>query len=268
MQQQGQAPPPSNGSRIADPAAFERGWRRRFERFAEVCDDDAGIGGWSTSGLNARMRRFLSLWEPTLPGQLWLDAGCGAGSFTRYLSDQGMRVVAADYSFATLKKAKERLGPTVRCVLADVRRLPYRSGQFDGVLCFGVLQALAESTSAIRELSSQLRSGGTLWIEVLNRGCLVHAWELARRRLRGQPPHLRYESPREVKRLLVAAGLEEVRVHWMPILPSGWQRFQRMLESRFIRTLFERLPPLGRIASHSFIATGRRPRIADTGGST
>lgn len=267
MLHQSQTPSPRSGSSIADPAAFERGWRKRFERFAEGRDDDAGIAGWSASGLDARMRRFASLWQPTKREQRWLDAGCGAGSYGRYLNDQGMFVGAVDYSFGTLKKAKERLGPAVHCVLADVRRLPYAPSQFDGVLCFGVLQALAESPSATKELAAQVRPGGTLWIDALNRGCLVHAWDLARRRLRGQPPHLRYESPSEMERLLVAAGLEEVRVHRMPILPPRWQRFQRKLESRFMRRLFARLPPLGRIASHSFIATGRKPRAADPGAS-
>jgi 2-polyprenyl-3-methyl-5-hydroxy-6-metoxy-1,4-benzoquinol methylase len=262
-----QRPRPPSDSRIADPAAFERRWRKRFEQFAEGRDDDAGIAGWSPSGLDARMRRFTGLWRPAQPRERWLDAGCGAGSYARFLLDRGMVVVAADYSFLTLKKAKDRLGSSVAYVLADVRRLPCSPGQFDGVLCFGVLQALAESSTAIDELVSQLGPGGDLWIDALNRRCVVHAWHLLRRRLRGLPPHLRYESPRELRRLLVAAGLVEVRVHWMPILPVRWQRFQRFLESGPIRKLFELLPLIGSLASHSFITTGRKPLPAGAGGA-
>jgi hypothetical protein len=51
----------------------------------------------------------------------------------------------------------------------------------------------------------------------------------------------------------------------MPIVPARWQRLQRVLESALVRRLFEWLPPLGRIASHSFIATGTKPYRFDAG---
>src|SRR6185312_7623388 len=64
---------------------FEHSWRKRFGEFAELSDDDAGIAGWSESGLDARFRRFRRLWgERTISG-CWIDAGCGAATYSCYI---------------------------------------------------------------------------------------------------------------------------------------------------------------------------------------
>jgi SAM-dependent methyltransferase len=247
-------------SEIRDQPAFEHDWRKRFERFAKASDDDPGIAGWTASGLGARTRRFACLWQPGSAGELWLDAGCGAGTYARYLGEFGMQVVGVDYSFTTLEKASERVGGAACFVMADVRHLPFTPGSFAGVLCFGVLQALAESEGAISELALQVAPGGALWVDGLNRFCFVHAFDLARRRLRGKPLHLRYESPARIAELLRANGLIDVGVYWMPILPARWRRFQRFLESKLVQKAFALLAPLGSFASHAFIATGRKPK--------
>lgn len=245
-----------------DAPAFEVSWRRRFERFANESDEDAAIAGWTASGLDARTRRFLGLWKRRIAGERWLDAGCGAGTYCRYLGEQDIDVTGVDYSFVTLTKARGRLDDRVSLVLADVRVLPFKDSSFDGVLCFGVLQALSESASTIRELARQLRPGGTLWVDALNQHCLVHAADSLRRRLRARRLHLRYESPRRVRRLLLASELDDVRIHWLPILPARLSRFQRWLESRPARLALHWVPFLGLLVSHSFIASARRPLIS------
>src|SRR5438132_141237 len=86
-------------------ASFEAQWRERFIEFASLHDDDAGIAGWSMSGLESRFRMFCRLWKPVFAGQLILDLGCGAGTYTRFLFDKGMRPVGVDYSLFALTKA-------------------------------------------------------------------------------------------------------------------------------------------------------------------
>src|SRR6266481_1370695 len=73
----------SGSSRARGPDEAE--WQGRFREFAESRDDDAGIAGWTSTGLEARLRRFLALWKPGAQGERWLDAGCGAGTYTRVL---------------------------------------------------------------------------------------------------------------------------------------------------------------------------------------
>ena len=241
---------------------FEDQWRTRFEEFAELRDDDAGIAGWSSTGLDARVRRFLSLWKSSATGR-WLDAGCGAGTYTAILRQRGLQVVAVDYSLPTLRKAALRDIDPLGLLAADVRRLPFSDERFDGVLCFGVSQALADSQPAIQELSRQVKAGGELWVDALNRWCLANLYQSLRRRYRGRPVHLRYESPWRVRRLLRAYGFTDIRLHWMPIAPGRSQRLQRMIESRAGQGLLRCVLPLGLLISHSFIVHGRKSHASN-----
>jgi len=237
---------------------FEQRWRSRFEEYADLCDDDAGIAGWSSTGLDARVRRFLGLWDPQAVGPRWLDAGCGAGTYSRILVHHGLQVVGVDYSLPTLRKATTRSRGSASFAVADIHQLPFRPGLFDGVVCFGVTQALSESRAAVRQLASQVRPGGELWLDALNRWCLVHAYELLRRWLRGRPIHLRYESPSRLKRLLREVGFGKVELHWMPILPTRWYGLQRLIESRPVSLALRLVPPLGMLVSHAFIVRAEK----------
>src|SRR6266446_2035492 len=122
----------------ADPAEglsrtrFEEEWRERFEEFATLREDDAGIAGWSLSGLETRFRFFRRLWHGAAPGSSYLDVGCGAGTYTRWLAEQGLQVIGLDYSQPTLKKARQRISPEIPLCAGDATRLPFADASFDG----------------------------------------------------------------------------------------------------------------------------------------
>jgi len=248
---------PERVERVANPEGFESRWRRRFEEFATDRDDDAGVAGWSETGLAARLRHFKRLWMRDAAGALWLDAGCGAGTYTRYLSECGISVVGIDYSEPAVQKASER-GGALGWIIADVRRLPFVAGAFDGVLCFGVTQALSDSTSAVRELGTVVRPGGHVWIDALNATCIPHALGRLWRRLRGRSMHLRYESPRKLRETMRVDGFTDVTLHWLPILPERLQRLQWVAESRLTIWLLRTVPGAGALLSHAFVLHGRR----------
>lgn len=237
---------------------FEQHWRRRFERYAGMRDDDAGIAGWSTTGLAARVRHFARNWTGAAPGTLWADLGCGAGTYTRMLAGQGLQVVGADYSWPTLAKAASR-GGAIAWVQADVTRLPFVSGALDGALCFGVMQALSSSEPALAEIARVVRPGGQLWVDALNRWCLPHLAAMLWRRLRGRAYHLRYESPWRLRRAAQAFGLQQVRILWLPILPGRLQRWQPLVESRAAVAVLRIVPLLGALLSHSFVLVAHVP---------
>ena len=238
---------------------FEQAWRNRFEEFASLRDDDAGIAGWSSAGLDARMRRFAELWHSGRPGMRWLDAGCGAGTYTRYLMARDIDVTGIDYSLPAIRKAKMRSPPEIGYAVADVRHLPFRAETFDGVLCFGVIQALGESETALRELGLLTRPGGEVWVDALNRAFVINAARVLARKLRRRPAHLRYESPRKLKRILIAQGFCDVAVFWMPIAPSRWPRLQRFVETPLLRRMLRFVPLFGPLISHSFIVRCTKP---------
>jgi len=246
---------------VSDPA-FETRWRRRFEAFAKSNDDDAGIAGWSDSGLQARLRNFKRAWRQPDDGHgpsEWLDVGCGAGSYARYLVEHGSTVVGVDYSHPTLVKAIARGKSSAICWLAgDATRLPIRTGAFDGALCFGVLQALSGPEPVIRELARCVRSGGEIWIDALNARCGPTLVQAALARWKGTPSRLRYDVPGRLVQTLERAGLAVVRLYWVPILPGKLHRLQPLIETRAFRGLLEALPWLATLVSHAFVIQARR----------
>ncbi len=88
---------------------FEKKWKERFENFAINAHDDAGIAGWSPTGLDTRLRQFIDIWENSiLEKNTWLDAGCGAGTYSRFMTSQGSDVIGTRllFSFFTESHAK------------------------------------------------------------------------------------------------------------------------------------------------------------------
>ena len=240
--------------------SFEARWRSRFQEFAGSHDDDAGIAGWSDSGLETRLRYFDRLWRESPVGGSgrWVDVGCGAGSYSRLLAAQGNSVLGVDYSDITIKKARERGSEGIEWLVGDATRLPLPRECFNGVLSLGVTQALSDSERLVRELADLVAPGGQVWVDGLNSWCLPHVWERLRRWLKGRPPHVRYESPWRLKALLKAQGLEGVRLVWMPMVPGRFPRIQRFLESPAMTALFRGVPLVGALFSHSMMVYGRR----------
>lgn len=239
--------------------SFERAWRKRFEGFATYSEDDAGIAGWSPTGLATRLRQFTSRWEKaSSKSGLWLDAGCGAGTYSRFMARQGTKVIGADYSLLSLQKAKARGDDDVSWCKADVNHLPIKAGCCDGVICFGVTQALEDSVTVTQELSNVVRPGGQVWVDALNGLCLPHILERFLRWVRGRPMHLRYESHRDMKALMRNAKLINIKLYWLPILPSRWSQYQWLVENRLAEWVFNYVPFAGTLFCHAFILYGER----------
>ncbi|MDZ7829158.1 MAG: class I SAM-dependent methyltransferase [Halofilum sp. (in: g-proteobacteria)] len=241
-------------------SGFEDAWRRRFVERGSRFRDEAEIAGWSRTGLDTRFRRFRALWPGDAPGNLWLDAGCGAGTYTRFLRESGLDALGLDYSSPSLAKARARAGDAGWWVAADVKQLPLRSASVDGVLCFGVMQALDDPQPALAELLRVTRPGGTCWVDGLNRWCLPNLLREGKRMLLGRAPHLRYDAPGSLRRSLRAAGSDGVRLHWLPMAPERFPRLRRLLAHPLTEQLLRVVPPLGLLCSHSFILVARRGR--------
>jgi len=241
-----------------DKSSFEDEWRRRFDEFAETRDSDASIAGWSETGLDARVRAFVRSWMGRPQGERWLDLGCGAGTYTRLLTEQTLDVIGVDYSPRSLGKAESRSKAAIQWVCADARSLPFGNESFDGLLCFGVTQALSETLPVVAEAARVLRPGGELWIDALNGACLANVASVVKRRLTGLPSHLRYERVGQVKRALRQAGFSQPSVAWLPLAPARFRMLQRLFESRASEAILRAVPPIASVISHSFIVRGRR----------
>ncbi|HOX90085.1 MAG TPA: class I SAM-dependent methyltransferase [Burkholderiaceae bacterium] len=242
-------------------ASFEETWRRRFESFGAKADDDAGIAGWSANGLATRLRAFeRAFGAARLDGQTWIDVGCGAGTYSRWLAARGARVIGLDYSQPSLAKAARfPANAPIAFAVADATRLPLPAGCAHGVLLFGVLQALSSPGGALAELHRVLRPGGALWLDALNADSAAARALAARERAKGEPPRLRHDAPDELLAAVSAAGFEHAALTWVPIAPGRTAAAQPLLELAPVRGVVQGIAPLGRTLAHSLLVNARVP---------
>src|SRR6266540_299913 len=83
-----------------------------------------------------------------------LDVGCGFGYFSQYLKQSGIEVMGIDGRPENVEEARKRY-PDIDFKVYDIEELSVGSlGQYDLVLCFGLLYHLENPFRAIRNLSS------------------------------------------------------------------------------------------------------------------
>jgi len=123
----------------------------------------------SHSGLKVSQTRFFEEtgWPRNLSGQTVLEVGSGAGRFTEPAASTGARVVSLDYSNAVEANYRSNGDkPNVLIVQGDVYRMPFRSGSFDKLFCFGMLQHTPDVRGAFMALPPLLKPGGELVVDV------------------------------------------------------------------------------------------------------
>lgn len=100
------------------------------------------------------------------PGDRVLDAGCGTGRALPALRDAvgpSGTVLGADLTPAMLEAAvRAGRGRVGRLLLADVVRLPLRTGSLDAVFAAGLIAHLPDPADNLRELFRVVRPAGTL----------------------------------------------------------------------------------------------------------
>lgn len=103
-------------------------------------------------------------------GERVLEVGCGYGWISRALwSAAKIKWIGVDRSdemISRLRATHPEWGE--RALLADASRLPFREGEFDKVLCTGVLMHIVDNTTAVQELIRVLRPGGLLLCSINN----------------------------------------------------------------------------------------------------
>jgi len=105
------------------------------------------------------IRRMVSELKPVLNLSTALDAGCGLGFFSKILQDAGLDVHAFDGRIENIEEARTRF-PRISFAQGDVENPEIRKlGEFDLVLCFGLLYHLENPFSAIRNLRAVTRKG-------------------------------------------------------------------------------------------------------------
>ncbi len=136
-----------------------------FEREA------AKYESWYASRWGARVDRaeraaLVRLLREFPGAQSILEVGCGTGHFTRWLRDEGWRVVGLDRSPAMLSEGRgHEPGPPM--VLGDAHHLPFRDGSLDLAIFVTALEFLEDPGQVLAEVVRVVRRG--ILLIVLNR---------------------------------------------------------------------------------------------------
>lgn len=208
---------------------LERDWHARYERWATTHASDHLVSGWSEHGLARRLALVLrSIAEAGVkPAGKILDLGAGPGTYSRSLKELGYRCVGLDYSVKVLGIAKNRDNDG-DYVQAEAYHLPLKGGQFDGLICIGVVQSLSSVSLAAAEMSRVLRPGGYLFLDGLNSLFWLHSYRTLRERMAGRDKRMSYYDPFQLRRQLAQLGFDQVTIHWLA-MPEGLQTSVRLL---------------------------------------
>jgi len=177
-----------------------------------------------------------------------LEVGCGTGQLSNFLGVACRRVIGVDLCLNSLRLAnsfrREHGLNRVRFAQANLFRLPFRKGQFDVLLCNGVLHHTSEPRQGFLGLVPFVRPGGYIVVGLYNTyGRLMTdlrrwAFRLTRGAGKWMDPHLRtgkigrdkqrawfrdqYQHPHESKHTIgeVLDWFEEAGIEFVSGVPS------------------------------------------------
>lgn len=150
-------------------------------------------------------------------GDITLDAGCGNGRHSwEVYSKNHSSIIAFDidavcvkknlYLLASLKTEKEIEG-SYHLLMADVTKLPFKSGSFDKIICSEVLEHIPEDNIAVEELVRVLSKDGDIGISVPHYLAESICWKLSGEYYGFPGGHIRKYKTRELLALVDTAGL-------------------------------------------------------------
>ncbi len=102
-----------------------------------------------------------------------IDFGCGTGQLAIYLSLANRRVIGADFSFNSLKKAelfrKKQGLDDVSFIQMDLFKTAFKPESFDFLFCLGVLHHTADPRKGFRELCKLVKKNGYIIVGLYNK---------------------------------------------------------------------------------------------------
>ena len=128
-----------------------------WDRAAASFDDepDHGLADPST---RAAWRDLLVEVLPSAPARI-ADLGCGTGTLTRLLTDEGHVVDGLDFSPEMIRRARRKV-PGASFVVGDAAAPPLAPASYDVVLSRHVLWAVPDPVGAFARWVELLRPGG------------------------------------------------------------------------------------------------------------
>ena len=120
--------------------------------------------GLADPAVRAAWSQRLREWIPNISAEV-LDVGCGTGSLSLVLADQGHRVTGVDLSQNMVEHAQRKLAAAshrASILLGDANSPPVGDRRFDVVLTRHLLWTLPNPQATLQKWISLLRPGGHL----------------------------------------------------------------------------------------------------------
>ena len=150
-----------------------------------------------------------------------LEVACGTGRFTTVLADRGADIVGVDISEAMLEQGRRKaraagVDGAIEFMQADAGRLPFPDDQFDSVFAMRFFHLAPDPQEFMAELRRVSRE--QVFFDTFKRYSArsIYNWAL--------PMGSRLYSEREVRELLIGAGLELADANHDFFVPYGFYR--------------------------------------------
>lgn len=165
----------------------------------------------------------------TLSGKSVLDVGCGGGLLCEAMARNNARVTGIDASSAVIVTAKahrdEQQLDIEYAVCTAEQFASEGVRRFDAVTCMELLEHVPDPPALLRACARLLEPGGSLVLATLNRtlkayaAAVLGAEYVLRLLPRGTHDYARFIRPSELRRWLVAAGLDVVDISGVRYIP-------------------------------------------------
>jgi SAM-dependent methyltransferase len=192
-------------------------------------------------------------------GERVLDAGAGTGTFTEAVADNRELVVAMEPEERFAARLEQRFAgrPNVLVLRFDIGELAHDDrvpSPFDSIICFNVLEHVADDAEAVASFGRVLAPGGHLLLLVPAHPSLFGSID----RTVG---HERRYRKHGVRQLLETNGLEVVDLRLVnPLGALGWLVSSRIMRRPYVPEgpllLYDRLVPLLRALDRFDIGFG------------
>jgi ubiquinone/menaquinone biosynthesis C-methylase UbiE len=125
--------------------------------------------GYTRRELQATLAPLLASFIQRIPHEaLVLDLGCGPGRVMSCLSEQGVKALGLDLSFASVRLMMQRIGKPG--VAGNAMALPFADACLDRVIADGVIHHTRSPFAAFAEGCRVLKAGGQFYVAVYKRG--------------------------------------------------------------------------------------------------
>lgn len=203
-------------------------WAKHFEERAkrlgelpEACDHKDRIAFHAT-------RNALKSLLGDIKGKRILDAGCGNGIITEFLTAYN-EVLGLDFSFSMLKMAERK---NFIPILGGASHLPFKNNAFDCVLGIGLLQYVENEAEVVQEMVRVTKPQGTIILSLLHKHSLLR--EIIEWTGKETLELKKFSLPR-TRALLETHGIKRITLKLLSYpLPYSFSRFPIPLITTFL----------------------------------